>query len=100
MNTCVNCKFWVEHTFSPNDKSRGYCHRNPPISNSGPLASWPMSYEDDWCGEFENAFIPDTLGYDLSNIKNPSPFTPVKSIQVKSKSKKVKHVTIKDTTIV
>jgi len=46
MGKCKDCKWWKE--FGP-DESGGHCHRHAPK----PEVGWPITVENDWCGEFE-----------------------------------------------
>jgi len=53
---CLECKWWeVELSIiKEKPKSKGFCHRYPPIPNkSWGEESYPRTPKDDWCGEFE-----------------------------------------------
>jgi len=57
---CRNCDYY-------NDKTR-VCRRYAPrpLSDNGksiPLGNWPKVLEDDYCGEFNNAFKEAKDGY-------------------------------------
>jgi hypothetical protein len=57
--TCSNCRFWA-----PNDEDEAIaeCHRHSPkaVRLDVDLLSfdgvWPLTYSNDWCGEFEANF--------------------------------------------
>lgn len=90
---CVNCKHWYCYKYrdmvkeSFDDVVEGECHRYPPsipvIANSAghdekpidelivalyrqvPMASYPWTYSNEWCGEFEMADkVRDAEGFD------------------------------------
>ena len=60
MAICLGCKFWMPDSETPNF---GECRRNAPIpaNELNPSENafrgqsyntfWPMTFEDDWCGE-------------------------------------------------
>jgi hypothetical protein len=55
--TCTSCRFWSEIA-----SGRGACRRNAPRCLVEPVmtprdstASWPQTWHDDWCGEYEAA---------------------------------------------
>ena len=59
---CENCRFWSAQT---GRDSFGWCRRRAPVTAAikveadGPdsdddrYAAWPLTYEADWCGEYE-----------------------------------------------
>jgi hypothetical protein len=66
MEQCKLCRFWLN--WDTEDTNLGECHRFPPrmaatleSSSEGPSATtvrpedggWPLTYPDDWCGEFQ-----------------------------------------------
>lgn len=60
-NICLYCKWWLEFSKSDKGKDGGMCRRYAPKGMVVIEASWktsdpdwPWTYEDDWCGEFEN----------------------------------------------
>jgi hypothetical protein len=71
MDNCKRCRFWLN--WDTEDTNLGECHRFPPrmkmVQASGPEGSvtatvrpddggWPLTYPDDWCGEFQPAAAP------------------------------------------
>ena len=66
MDNCKRCRFWLN--WDTEDTNLGECHRFPPrmalVHGSGPEGAstatvrpedggWPLTYPDDWCGEFQ-----------------------------------------------
>lgn len=66
MEHCKGCRFWLN--WDTEDSNLGECHRYPPRmaavlggGTDGPSAAsvrpedggWPLTYPDDWCGEFQ-----------------------------------------------
>jgi len=52
MKRCKDCGNWKQDV----SKVAGACHLNPPTVTPGmmaPMASWPATSEDDFCGSFE-----------------------------------------------
>lgn len=80
---CDNCRFWAEK-FKQREGADSYflgkCHRLPPVvSSEGPETAskieelqiwmksiWPITYESDWCGEWQ----PKTTRKDLKREKS------------------------------
>jgi len=67
MEHCKGCRFWLN--WDTEDTNLGECHRFPPrmatVRESGPEGpttatvrpedgGWPLTYPDDWCGEFQH----------------------------------------------
>lgn len=59
---CCRCVFWLNHDAECSDL--GECHRYPPrmaVENVGGVfetirpqdGGWPLTFPDDWCGEFK-----------------------------------------------
>lgn len=42
---CRSCRFYVE--------ASGICRRRAPLADAREWAMWPITREDDWCGEWE-----------------------------------------------
>jgi hypothetical protein len=68
MEHCKACRFWLN--WDTEDTNLGECHRFPPqmvtVRGSGPEGQstatvrpedggWPLTYPDDWCGEFQHS---------------------------------------------
>ena len=66
MEICKQCRFWLN--WDSENTNLGECHRFPPRMatrhDSGPEGTaaitvrpedggWPLTYPDDWCGEFQ-----------------------------------------------
>jgi len=57
---CENCRWWERRFYAKDIAAHGDCHRFPPnsrkvIAATMTLTKWPsMTYEFDWCGEFES----------------------------------------------
>jgi hypothetical protein len=63
MEQCQGCRFWLN--WDSEDTNLGECHRFPPrmatVQAPGGAAAtvrpedggWPLTYPDDWCGEFQ-----------------------------------------------
>ena len=54
LQTCETCQYWRR---DDKDTERGGCYRYAPrpqsMSGDSPyVVSWPVSYIDDWCGEW------------------------------------------------
>jgi hypothetical protein len=52
---CANCEFWRQRKGVP---TNGFCQKNAPFPKvhsprTTLFVSWPMTMEDDWCGEFQ-----------------------------------------------
>lgn len=55
--TCCDCRWW---DFRPtedaeareDEKAVGYCRRMPPSRRDKGIGGWPVSFRDDWCGEY------------------------------------------------
>ena len=58
---CRQCEFWDPGTIDRSKGEQGWCHHSAPIpydlrdDGGYRLASWPMTYAADWCGEFKVA---------------------------------------------
>lgn len=50
--TCSNCRFSAP-SLQPDKWSGPECRRRPPVTEIRP--SWPRTYDDGWCGEYEAA---------------------------------------------
>ena len=59
--TCKTCLYWdLGYSFG----DRGVCRRlSPRAVGDGGVATWPLTYESDWCGEYSpsDAVDPDNL---------------------------------------
>lgn len=44
---CQSCRYWV-----PLSAQAGRCHRLPPVAVPAESASFPVTQNGDWCGEF------------------------------------------------
>jgi hypothetical protein len=68
VDNCKGCRFWLN--WDTEDTNLGECHRFPPrmliVGGSGAEGTsavtlrpddggWPLTYPDDWCGEFQHA---------------------------------------------
>jgi len=59
---CDNCQFWkrdkarydASWACQPEER-RGECRRRVPIVVPGDSSQWPLTLQDDWCGDFEAA---------------------------------------------
>ena len=53
---CGDCHFWDPNT----GVEGGYCRRRSPVCEPRPFAQarWPLTNEDDWCGDFVRAGEP------------------------------------------
>lgn len=66
MDICKQCRFWLN--WDSENTNLGECHRFPPRmatrQENGPEGmsastirpedgGWPLTYPDDWCGEFQ-----------------------------------------------
>jgi hypothetical protein len=66
MDICKQCRFWLN--WDSENTNLGECHRFPPRmamrDENGPEGmatitvrpedgGWPLTYPDDWCGEFQ-----------------------------------------------
>jgi hypothetical protein len=66
MEQCNGCRFWLN--WDSEDTNLGECHRFPPRMATVPRTGagqdsavtvrpgdggWPLTYPDDWCGEFQ-----------------------------------------------
>ncbi len=47
--SCAKCRFWV----SVPEKIYGACRRNAPLADGALHTEWPLTDEDEWCGEFK-----------------------------------------------
>lgn len=45
--TCKTCRYWVKV-----NEDMGDCHRMPPHSQPGYMASFPKVLHFEWCGEW------------------------------------------------
>lgn len=48
---CDRCRFWDTSEFTP-PSEYGHCRRFPPPTVTVGEHPWPVTAEDDWCGEF------------------------------------------------
>ena len=62
--TCLNCRFWLplDESQPPDPISEGECRRFPPSLPTGEedsrglaLVTYPMTFGDEWCGEWKEA---------------------------------------------
>jgi hypothetical protein len=73
MDNCKGCRFWLN--WDTEDTNMGECHRFPPrmatvqaSGSEGPSkmtvrpedGGWPLTYPDDWCGEFQPSLTRST----------------------------------------
>lgn len=58
MKNCSNCVNWCAHYIQIDDTSItsdvGECRRYPPVYGVKDIERFPMTSEDDWCGEFKS----------------------------------------------
>ena len=55
---CCNCRHWSKRGVLAGSRKEGYCRANPPVvPNNDDIGRWPVTYGDDWCGEFEPPFL-------------------------------------------
>lgn len=54
---CKDCKYWIKTwTTVRNGRSitTGECRINPPVVHQDEdMGLWPITFEDTWCGKFE-----------------------------------------------
>jgi hypothetical protein len=55
--TCSDCRWW--HVPPPQegddrslDRAVGYCRRFPPTRRDNGIGAWPITLNNDWCGEY------------------------------------------------
>jgi hypothetical protein len=55
--TCSDCRWW--HVPPPQegddrslDRAVGYCRRFPPTRRDNGIGAWPITFNNDWCGEY------------------------------------------------
>jgi hypothetical protein len=53
---CSGCRWWLFHPREGaepgSDQSVGYCRRFPPSRRENGVGAWPITFGNDWCGEF------------------------------------------------
>jgi hypothetical protein len=54
--SCKDCCFWEKYDLEEQPHETpdfGECRRYPPTATSDDQQLWPVTHEDDWCGEFD-----------------------------------------------
>jgi hypothetical protein len=52
--TCKTCRWWVdEGEKTPSGSSIGDCHRLPPQCRPDNYGTFPVTFDDDFCGEWK-----------------------------------------------
>ena len=52
---CKLCSFWSRSGFglAAWGGMAGFCKNNPPTVGKNGASIWPITMEDDWCGQFD-----------------------------------------------
>lgn len=55
--SCATCRFSAP---VPDPKFPGLveCRRNPPVASARPVAGWPQTHPEGWCGEYQSKPAP------------------------------------------
>lgn len=61
--TCGDCRYWKRRDETDDELSLGFCRRYPPtlcpeaeerpVQGKNPHGYWPLTFQSDWCGEFQ-----------------------------------------------
>lgn len=55
-SVCADCRWWHFHPTEGaqpgTEQSVGYCRRFPPSRRENGVGAWPITFGNDWCGEF------------------------------------------------
>jgi hypothetical protein len=53
---CSGCRWWNFHPTEGadrnSDRAVGYCRRFPPTRRENGVGAWPITFGNDWCGEY------------------------------------------------
>jgi hypothetical protein len=53
---CSGCRWWNFHPTEgadrDSDQAVGYCRRFPPTRRENGVGAWPITFGNDWCGEY------------------------------------------------
>jgi hypothetical protein len=53
---CSGCRWWHFHPTEgadrDSDQAVGYCRRFPPTRRDNGVGAWPITFGNDWCGEY------------------------------------------------
>jgi hypothetical protein len=53
---CSRCRWWLFHPTEgaepSSDQAVGYCRRFPPTRRENGVGAWPITFGNDWCGEY------------------------------------------------
>ncbi len=53
--TCEDCRWWQvqpTETEQGTNTAVGYCRRWPPQRRDNGVGAWPITFQEDWCGEY------------------------------------------------
>jgi hypothetical protein len=54
---CSGCRWWHYHptegTERDSDEAVGFCRRFPPTRRENGVGAWPITFGNDWCGEYK-----------------------------------------------
>ena len=55
-SSCSDCRWWhfqaTEGQERGSDTAVGYCRRFPPARRENGVGAWPITFGNDWCGEY------------------------------------------------
>lgn len=60
MSACKKCHWWQQYSLPWNadhPDNLGECRRYPPQVNGEQQGAWPLTLEQEWCGEFSPATV-------------------------------------------
>jgi hypothetical protein len=53
---CAGCRWWLsqptEGSERGSEQAVGYCRRFPPARKDNGVGAWPITFGNDWCGEY------------------------------------------------
>ncbi len=53
---CSGCRWWHYHPTegadADSEQAVGYCRRFPPSRRENGVGAWPITFGNDWCGEY------------------------------------------------
>jgi hypothetical protein len=53
---CSGCRWWyfqpTEGADPESEQAVGYCRRFPPTRRDNGVGAWPITFGNDWCGEY------------------------------------------------
>jgi hypothetical protein len=63
-DSCFYCRFWLGG--GPRGRGpKGQCHRFPPVvTDRAPGGAFPITQDNDWCGEWQRVVQPQTVDSD------------------------------------